>query len=96
MYAAVNTGFAVFHHHAQCFDAGGKHARGTETKLLMVVELKPNGAVRSITFDPAKSDKVEQPITDCMLAVANALTYPESGDGTDTIFRYPFAFRGRQ
>lgn len=79
-----------------CFDAGGKHARGTETKLLMVVELKPNGAVRSITFDPAKSDKVEQPITDCMVAVANALTYPESADGTDTIFRYPFAFRGRQ
>ena len=27
MYAAVNTGFAVFHHHAQCFEAGGKAPR---------------------------------------------------------------------
>lgn len=79
-----------------CFDAGGKHARGTETKLLMVLELTPKGELRSVNFDPAKSDKVEPAIEECMFTVAKGLTYSPSGEGTDTFFRYPFAFRGRQ
>lgn len=79
-----------------CFDAGGKHARGTETKLLLVLELTPKGELRSVKFDPAKSDKIEPAIEECMFAVAKGLTYSPSGEGTDTFFRYPFAFRGRQ
>lgn len=79
-----------------CFDAGGKHARGTETKLLMVLELTPKGVLREVKFDPEKTDKVEPAITECMLTVAKGLTYAESAEGTDTVVRYPFAFRGRQ
>lgn len=80
-----------------CFDAGGKHARGTETKLLMVLELTPKGVLRDVKFDPEKTDKgVEPAITECMINVAKGLTYTESGEGTDTFVRYPFAFRGRQ
>ncbi|MFO0619298.1 MAG: hypothetical protein U0414_42310 [Polyangiaceae bacterium] len=79
-----------------CFDAGGKHARGTETKLMIVLDLNPKGELRSAKLDPDKSDKVEPAVEECMVAVAKGLTYPESGDGMDTAFRYTFPFRGRQ
>jgi hypothetical protein len=79
-----------------CFDAGGKNARGTETKIVLELELTPKGDVRRAEIDKSRSDAIEQPIEDCMVNVAKGLSYAESGVSKDTVYHYDFHFRGHQ
>jgi len=79
----------------RCFDTHAKKYPGAQGRLVMVFELKPDGALRSAAIDPAKSAFQAPDVESCMIDFAKSLAYPKSPSGKDTKFTYPFDFKAR-
>ncbi len=77
-----------------CFDIWAKDHPGAAGTVKIVLKLKPDGTLTSVSFDdtPARVPDVEP----CMAELAKTLSYPRSPSGKETTFRYPFDFKARR
>lgn len=73
-----------------CFDHWMAAQEASEVHVLLQVALDPNGAVESVTVDPARSSGGDEILTGCLAAVATETTFPPSPRGTPTLVEYPF------
>lgn len=76
-----------------CFDLWAKNNKGQGGKVLFVLELAPDGALKSSKVDQDKSDIKAPEVESCMSEVAKSLTFPKSPTGKLTTVSYPFEFK---
>jgi hypothetical protein len=76
-----------------CFDVWGAQSPTKEGRLVLVLTLAPDGAVRDTAVDAARTDILDPVTVGCVLAVAKSTTFPASPTGRETIVEYPFVVR---
>lgn len=79
-----------------CFDIHARANPGAHGAMKMVLELKPDGTVKNVSFADT-ANRVNAPdVESCMSELAKGLTYPRSPSGKETKFTYPFDFKARK
>lgn len=79
-----------------CFDIYARAHAGAAGTVKMVLDLKPDGTLRDVTFADVPSRVSAPEVESCMADLARGLTYPRSPSGKDTRFTYPFDFKARR
>ncbi len=72
-----------------CFDAWFRNHDGREARVMLKVELAPDGTVANTTTDPERSTASDEVVLGCVAAVAGDITYPTSPSGQATMVEYP-------
>jgi len=79
-----------------CFDLYAKTHAGAAGAMKMVIELKPDGGVKKVSFADTPTRVSAPEVESCMSDLATSLTYPKSPSGKETKFTYPFDFKARR
>lgn len=78
-----------------CFDRYAKAHAGAAGAVKMVLDLKPDGAVKNVSFADTPNRVRAPEVESCMSDLARSLTYPRSPSGKETKLTYPFDFKAR-
>ena len=76
-----------------CFDAWFRDHDAVEQRVMLTVELAPDGRLKSATTDPERSTLNDEVVFGCLAAVAGDATYPTSPSGQPTVVEYPLVAR---
>ena len=77
-----------------CFDAGLGDG-SNEARVLLTLQLAPDGAVTAVTTDPARSTLKDDVALACLTTVAGEIAYPPSPSDQPTVVEYPLVARAR-
>jgi hypothetical protein len=79
-----------------CFDLWARQHAGAQGAMKMVLKLKSDGTLTSVTFADT-ANRVQAPeVEACMGELAKTLSFPRSPSGKETTFTYPFDFKARR
>lgn len=79
-----------------CFDLHARQNPGAAGAMKLVIELKPDGTVKNVSFADTANRVSAPDVEGCMADLARGLTYPRSPSGKETKFTYPFDFKARK
>lgn len=79
-----------------CLDAWTAAHAGTEGRLLLRIELDPDGQVRSAEVDAQRSTIADGKAVPCVVDVVRQASYPSSPTGSVTIVEYPIVATARR
>ena len=76
-----------------CFDAWFANHRDDEQRVMLLVELAPDGSVKTARADPKRSTIDDDVVLACLAAVAGDVSYPTSPSDQPTVVEYPLVAR---
>lgn len=79
-----------------CFDVYAKTHPGASGSVLMHLVIKPDGAVREVSFRETKERVSAPEVESCMSDLAKSIPFAKSPSAQDTLFTYPFDFKARR
>ncbi|MCC6647453.1 MAG: AgmX/PglI C-terminal domain-containing protein [Polyangiaceae bacterium] len=76
-----------------CYDVVSRDAPGEKGSFVLDFVLAPDGALKSVTHDKAKSDIKSDAMGACAIEVLRGITFPASKRGKESAVSYPFGFK---
>lgn len=78
-----------------CFDLWGKDHAGEQSKIALVIELDPDGTLKTSSFKQAETDLKDAAVEACMVDVTKKMSFPPSPSGKETTYTHRFEFKAR-
>jgi len=76
----------------KCYEDERKKAPDLKGTVLLKLTLDAEGKIKSAGIDPDETTIKVKAVSDCIIKVAQSLTYPPSSKGLDKDFQYKFGF----
>jgi hypothetical protein len=76
----------------KCYEDERKKAPDLKGTVLLKLTLDAEGKIKSVGIDPDETTIKVKAVSDCIIKVAQTLTYPPSSKGLDKDFQYKFGF----
>lgn len=76
-----------------CYDVSQREHPGIQGEFVLDFVLKPDGSLKSSSYNKEKSQIKDDAMGDCAIEVLKTITFPASKKGKETTVSYPFGFK---